>query len=125
MCARLIEIPTSDFRCVRALNFGFHHHFFFHLLEGNFTMKRFATLLLGLGLITSSLGCYCYSPYGYGYGTPGVGGGCGPGGCPPYQPGAAYQSGAHYNSYNTIQATAPMTTAPMTAMGPTNALPTY
>lgn len=96
-------------------------HFFSSHLTERVPMKKLASLMLGLGLMVLSTGCYC-SPYGYGYGGAPMGGGspCGPGGCAPYQPGAMYTP--YGGSY---QATAPMPAAPMTAMGPMNALPTY
>jgi hypothetical protein len=79
-------------------------------------MKKLAAMTLGLAITASSLGCYCYPGYGYGYGGGYGGSPCGPGGCPPA--GAVpYNQGAYYNGY-----AAP---APVTAMAPLDALPTY
>ena len=82
-------------------------------------MKRLATLMLGIALMSSTTGCYCMWPLG-GFGCAGYQGGCWGGGCgigAPAGPIMAPQQGAYYGPQSNSQAWIP-TQIPITAALP-------
>ncbi len=84
-------------------------------------MKRLATLMLGIALLTSTTGCYCMWPLGgFGCGSYQGGNGYWGGGCgvsAPTGPVMAPQQGAYYGPQTSYQAGIPMQ-VPMSAALP-------